>query len=161
MRRIGKARDIDCESVGLIEVDPCAFSSNAIVAVQEELAPTTSGDRAVEVEAECVSNSPVNDEVEGDQQPRGTVGIDVSPYIEQRRFVPYDNSNERLLDGREWPIDAAEFERCHERIVPGRRSPCKLTCGRRTTGPEPSAGAGVPVHGGRRRRSRALSEDRR
>lgn len=118
IRRIGKARLIDRESVGPIEVDPRAFSSNTIIAVQEELAPTTSGDRAVEIESECVSHSPVKDEIAGDQQPRGTVGIYVSPHIEQGRFVSYDGINERLLDGREWPIDAAKLERCHERIVP-------------------------------------------
>ena len=41
------------------------------------------------------------------------------------RFVSYDGSHERLLDGREWPIDAAHLERCHEHIVPGMCAPRK------------------------------------
>mgnify|MGYP003383314299 CR=1 FL=1 len=149
VRCIGKALDFERESVGLIELDPCAFSSNPIVAVQEELAPTAFGLRAVEIEPECVSHSPVNDEIARDQEPGGTVGIDMSPHIEEGRFVSYDGSHERLLDGREWPIDAAHLERCHEHIVPGMCAERKWICSRVMCGPAQSRVLRASVSHGR------------
>lgn len=63
VRCFGKALDVDRDSVRPIDVNPCAFGANTIVAVKEELAPTTFGHLAVEVESECVAHSPVKDEV--------------------------------------------------------------------------------------------------